>query len=419
VSALKALSEVRRLEVRFEELTVGLLRWHERALYFSYDEDFLARGLWLSPFHLPLKQGLMKHQDLSFGPLFGLFEDSLPDGWGRLLMSRHFQQQGLNLRATTPLAPLAYLGDKTMGALSYHPPRGDAEAQEALELSSLARHAQEVLSGAVTEVLPELQRAGGSPGGARPKVLVGVRREGSEGPELISGEGALPASHSPWLVKFRGLEDDQDAPRVELAYMELARLAGLDVPQTRAFEAEGELFFGVERFDRRWDGERWRRAHVHTLGGLLQADFRVPSSDYEDLFKVTRALTRNNTEALYQALRLMAFNWLSHNRDDHVKNVSFLMEPTGEWRLAPVYDLTWSAGPGGEHSMTIAGEGRAPQRSHLLMLCERFDLHARRCEQVIEEVATAVAQWERVAASFDVSAATRSRVLKDLQRCAR
>ena len=119
MSALKALSEVRRLEVRFEELTVGLLRWHERALYFSYDEDFLARGMWLSPFHLPLKQGLMKHQDLSFGPLFGLFEDSLPDGWGRLLMSRHFQQQGLNLRATTPLAPLAYLGDKTMGALSY------------------------------------------------------------------------------------------------------------------------------------------------------------------------------------------------------------------------------------------------------------------------------------------------------------
>ena len=111
MSALKALSEVRRLEVRFEELTVGLLRWHERALYFSYDEDFLARGMWLSPFHLPLQQGLMKHQDLSFGPLFGLFEDSLPDGWGRLLMSRHFQQQGLNLRATTSLAPLAYLGD--------------------------------------------------------------------------------------------------------------------------------------------------------------------------------------------------------------------------------------------------------------------------------------------------------------------
>ncbi|MBM4291619.1 MAG: HipA domain-containing protein, partial [Deltaproteobacteria bacterium] len=110
-----------------------------------------------------------------------------------------------------------------MGALSYHPPRGDSESM------------------------------------------------------LISGEGALPASHTPWLVKFRGLDDDQDAPRVELAYMELARLAGLDVPQTRAFEAEGALYFGVERFDRWWDGELWRRAHIHTLGGLLQADFRVPS----------------------------------------------------------------------------------------------------------------------------------------------
>jgi serine/threonine-protein kinase HipA len=201
--------------------------------------------------------------------------------------------------------------------------------------------------------------------------------------------------------------------------MELARLAGLEVPQTRAFEAEEALYFGVERFDRWWDGEAWRRAHVHTLGGLLHADFRVPSCDYEDLFKVTRALTRHDQEALYQVLRLMAFNWLSHNRDDHVKNVSFKMERTGEWRLAPVYDLTWSAGPGGEHSMTIAGEGRAPQRAHLFTLCERFDLDRRRCELVIDEVASAISQWEVVARSFDVSATTRSLVLQDLQRCAR
>ena len=129
MSALKALSEVKRLEVRFGDITVGSLRWHERALYFSYDDHFLEQGLWLSPFHLPLKAGLVKHQDLSFGPLFGLFDDSLPDGWGRLLMSRYFQHQGLNLRASTPLAPLAYLGDKTMGALSYHPPRGESETR--------------------------------------------------------------------------------------------------------------------------------------------------------------------------------------------------------------------------------------------------------------------------------------------------
>lgn len=410
MSALKGLSELNRLEVRYQQLTVGQLRWYERALYFEYDETFLTKGLWLSPFNLPLKSETFKHEDLSFGPLFGLFEDSLPDGWGRLLMSRHFKQRGLSLRGSTPLAPLAYLGDKTMGALTYHPPRGEERGTEELRLAPLARHAQEVISGEVSEVLPELRRAGGSPGGARPKVLVGVLREGCEGLPLISGEGGLPLSHAPWLVKFRGPEDDRDAAAVELSYMTLARRAGLEVPQVRAFEAEGELYFGVERFDRRLSEGGWRRVHLHTLGGLLQADFRVPSCDYEDLLKVTRALTHNDLAALEQALRLMLFNWLSHNRDDHVKNVSFLMGDEGQWRLAPAYDLTWSAGPSGEHSMTISGEGRAPKLAHVFKLCEAFKVSQKRAQELITEVSEALSHWSMVSAEWGVTSETQARV---------
>lgn len=416
MSDLSTLNELKRLEVRMGDVKVGQLRWHERTLYFSYTEGFFKRDLWLSPFQLPLRSELFEHRDLRFGPLFGLFDDSLPDGWGRLLISRHFRSRGLELRGASPLALLAYLGDRTMGALSYHPPRMDGAQGEAIELALLARHSQELLSGAVEDVLPALRRAGGSPGGARPKILVGVRQDGTEGPALISGEGRLPSTHAPWLIKFRGADDDADAPRVELAYMELARSAGLRVPATRAFEAEGSIYFGVERFDRVWGEGEWRRVHIHTLGGLIHADFRVPSCDYADLLKVTRALTRGDQEALYQAFRIMVFNWLTHNRDDHVKNISFMMSEEGEWSLAPVYDLTWSSGLSGEHSMTIAGEGRAPKASHALKLCRDFDLDEERCLRVIDEVGEAVARWGEVSSSFSVSARGRARIQRELNR---
>lgn len=178
---------------------VGQLAEVDRRVYFEYDAEFLESGLWLSPFKLPLEPGLKEHTDRSFGPLFGLFDDSLPDGWGLLLMDRHFRQEGIAPESVSPLDRLAYLGSRTMGALTYHPPsHGDTEAPPLLDLHALSSHSYDVLAGETEEILPQLQRAGGSPGGARPKVLVGLK-----GNELISGEEILPPEYEGWLIKFQ------------------------------------------------------------------------------------------------------------------------------------------------------------------------------------------------------------------------
>jgi serine/threonine-protein kinase HipA len=248
----------------------------------------------------------------------------------------------------------------------------------------MARASQQVVEGIAGEVLPLLLRAGGSPGGARPKVLVGV-----SGDSILAGDDDLPPGYTHWIVKFHARQDSPDAGPGELAYSLMAREAGLAMPPARLFEtAQGERFFGVERFDRRGN----HRYHVHTFGNLIQANFRIPSCDYRQLLEVTRILTRNHQSVL-ECYRRMVFNVLTHNRDDHVKNFAFRMTDEGGWELAPAYDLVFSPGPGGEHTMTVAGEGRAPARRHLLHLAAPAGISDRDAEAILEEVASAAARW--------------------------
>jgi serine/threonine-protein kinase HipA len=406
--------EVRLVQQPGEERVVGHLaeagpRPASRQVYFEYDPAFLRKPLWLSPFKLPPQPGLLEHRELAFGPIFGLFDDSLPDGWGLLLMDRFFEQQGLSLAEVSVLDRLAHLGTRTMGALTYHPPAdlADRPAQP-LDLHAMARASQEVIQGSAKAVLPQLLRAGGSPGGARPKVLVGV-----SGEEILSGEDDLPAGYTHWIVKFHTRRDAPDAGPAELAYSLMAREAGITMPPTRLFEtARGDRFFGAERFDRQGN----RRFHVHTFGNLIQANFRIPSSDYRQLLEVTRILTKNHQDSL-EGFRRMTFNVLAHNRDDHVKNFAFRMTAAGDWELAPAYDLVFAPGPGGEHTMTIAGEGRAPARSHLLKLADLAGISASEAGEILDEVASAVARWRVHARLAGVSARGAKVIEKAIEEC--
>jgi serine/threonine-protein kinase HipA len=399
--------EVRLVRAPDEARTVGRLGETGGLVAFEHDPAFLREPLWLSPFKLPPEPGLHEHRDRDFGPVFGLFDDSLPDGWGLLLMDRFFRQLGSSLAEVSSLDRLAFVGTRTMGALTYHPPT-DLERSDSrvLDLQRMARASEEVLRGGSREVLPQLLRAGGSPGGARPKVLVGIR-----GDEILSGEEDLPPGYAHWIVKFRGKDDLSDAGAVEHAYALMAKAAGIEMPPTRLFEiAGGERFFGVERFDRREN----RRFHVHTFGNLIHADFRVPSCDYRQLLEVTRILTRNQRDVL-ECFRRMVFNVLAHNRDDHVKNFAFRMDDAGEWRLAPAYDLVFTQGPGGEHSMTIAGEGRKPGRTHLLSLAEPAGISSGEAGSVFEQVADAVACWPSFAREVEVEASSAGEVARGLE----
>lgn len=415
---------MKKLEVRFtrspdDSMPVGTLAEDHGRVVFEYAPDFLATGLNLSPFQLPLEPGLFEHRDREFGPLLGVFDDSLPDGWGRLLMDLHFRSLGRNLAEIGPLDRLAWLGTRTMGALTYHPPASrDARDTGVFDLNELARQSWEILTGSAVDVLPQLLRAGGSPGGARPKVLVGYNPDSGN---VISGADDLPEGWEQWIVKFLSNEDRPDAGAVEVAYSLMACSAGIDMPPTRLFETtKGDRFFGVKRFDR--DGNR--RYHVHTFGNLIHSNFRIPSADYADLLKATSFLTRNHQDVL-RAFRRMAFNVLAHNRDDHVKNFAFLMDDLigsagsgkgGDWSLSPAYDLSFTAGPGGEHSMTLAGEGRNPTRSHMLKLAEQADVSRRDADAIIAEVQDAIARWPAYAVNAGVGTDTAQWIAQSLPR---
>jgi serine/threonine-protein kinase HipA len=295
-----------------------------------------------------------------------------------------------------PLDRLAFLGTRAMGALTYHPPTDPEEGfGAAIELDEMAEQAERLLEGSAEEVLPELLRAGGSPGGARPKVLVGFREEDGA---MVSGAGPLPAGFQAMLVKFGARTDAVDAGTVELAYSRMAAAAGIRVPPARLFSTPGGgRYFAAERFDRP-GGER---RHVHTLAGLLHADFRIPSLDYEAYLRATLLLTRDHTEVV-EAFRRMVFNVLACNRDDHARNFAFLMEPDGTWRHTPAYDLTFSTGPGGEHTMSVAGEGRAPDRRHFASLAAKVSISPQVRDAIFEQVHAAVGEWSAFAAEAGV-----------------
>jgi serine/threonine-protein kinase HipA len=396
---------LKRLEVRFAAdplaaaRPVGTLVDQGGRIYFEYADAWLKTGLNLSPFRLPFEGGAFEHRDRAFGPLPGVFEDSLPDGWGLLLMDRHFRGLGQEPAALGPLERLAWLGSRTLGALTYDPPAGPEEqAPGRFVLDDLARQSQDLLAGKSSQVLPQLLRAGGSPGGARPKVLVGYDPAGDR---IRSGETDVPEGFEHWLVKFPAREDGPSAGVTEYAYSLMARAAGLDMPVTRLFETSGGgRYFGVKRFDRL----RNHRFHVHTFGNLLQVNFRIPSCDYSDLLKATAVLTRDHAEVL-KAFRWMVFNVFAHNRDDHAKNFAFMLdEGSGEWSLTPAYDLTFSPGPGGEHAMTLAGEGRAPDSGHILRLAGEREVSPAQAGVILAEVRDAVARWPEFARQAGVPA---------------
>jgi len=364
---------------------VGQLALYQQKIYFEYDAGFLNQGLHLSPFLLSNKPGAQTPTvDNPWKGLFGVFNDSLPDGWGMLLMDRHLQSFGVNPRQLTPPDRLAYIGNRGMGALSYKPAKAVAAPGFTIDLSVLAASALEIYTGRSSECLAEIAQAGGSPGGARPKVLVHIK-----GDELISGDGDVPVGYAPWIVKFHAGSDAAETGRIEYAYSLMAKDAGIVMPETCLFEDEhGNAWFAIKRFDR----EQGKRIHMHTLAGLVDADFRLPSLDYIDVLKITQALTHHAGDVA-QAFTLMVFNVLARNRDDHAKNFSFLMDDQGVWRLSPAYDLTFSDGINGEHTTAIAGEGKTPDQSHMRRVGEKVGLKDKQMSNIFKRVDQSMAQW--------------------------
>ena len=378
-------------------LPVGRLAIREQKIYFDYDRPFVARGLEVSPQRLPLQPGLRSFDRVLFEGLPGVFNDSLPDGWGRLLFDRAMRAQGILPRQVSALDRLAHVGKNAMGALTYEPDIGPEPAVGVLDLDLLAGKAQAVLEGQADEVLAELIALNGSSAGARPKALIGYN---SATGAIVNGGATLPEGFAPWLVKFPNTQDGADAGAIEYVYALMAKTAGVQMTETQLFPAQkGAGLYATRRFDR--DGAS--RLHTHTASGILHADHRTPSLDYQDLLALSVIMTRDIREA-EKMFRLAVFNVLAHNRDDHAKNFTFLMNAQGEWRLSPAYDLTFSSGPGGEQTTMVMGEGKSPGVSHLTKLGADAKLPKKTVQDIISQTLEALGGWRYLAKAHGVRA---------------
>jgi serine/threonine-protein kinase HipA len=396
------------LDLCGELLSVGRLALKDRRVLFEYDAAFLSSGFELSPFKLPLKPGVQVQAEPVFDGLFGVFNDSLPDGWGRLLLDRLVERHGVQRGQLSVLDRLAFVGQSGMGALVYEPDYSQAPGDEALlSLDRLAQEAATVLEGSHEDVFEDLFRLNGSSSGARPKVMV---QASADRQRLIHGPQALKPGYQHWLIKFASSQDAKDIGPIEYAYSLMARAAGIDMPETHLFKTDKSAggFFGVQRFDRRGD----QRLHLHSLSGLVHADHRVPSLDYDLLLRVALVLTRNVQEA-EKAYALACFNVLAHNRDDHAKNFAFLLDESKCWRLAPAYDLTFSYGPGGEQSTMVLGEGKAPGIPHLQTLGKKHGI--KNAPAILERVREAVSNWRAFAEQASVCQSSADLIAKALR----
>lgn len=381
-------------------LEVGTLAWKrsERRAYFQFNPEFIASGLPISPFGLKNSAGLIPAPHQPFDGLHGLFNDSLPDGWGRRVLDRSLQSRRIDPLSMTPLDRLTFVGARGMGALIYVPDKSLGQKRsELLDLDWMAQQAALFDEEVDVADIDKLEALNGGSAGARPKVMVGF----DERRNRVVGDsgGRLPSGYERYIVKFRSPNDPAEIGAEEYAYALMAADAGVDMPTVKLMRAStGARFFAAKRFDRTANG----RCHVHTVSGLLDADHRIPSMDYSTLLKATWALTKSFDETK-QMFRRMVFNVLARNRDDHPKNHAFMMRADGTWSVTPAYDLTLSSGPGGEHSLAVDGEGRNPSRKHIMAVAKEISISKGDAGEIVDQVKATVLNWPRYASNAGLS----------------
>ncbi len=351
----------------------------------EWSPEILVNKLPVSGLNYPPEPGLHGARRRDLEGLHGFVADSLPDAWGSLVARRRLAKMGVRIEDLSPLDRLALVGRHGRGAMAFLPDTAPPPEVETLDLDALAAEAVAILAGDESALTATLATLANGSGGARPKIHVGF--DPSDAVCVVEGEAA--PGHTAWIVKFAAPNDRPDIGPIESAYAAMAKAAGLEISEHRLLPAKsGPGYFTTRRFDRPEPG---RRLHMLSLGGAIEAPWTQPSS-YDLFLRATLAITRHAGD-LAAAFRRMVFNILASNRDDHVRQHSYLMDPAGVWRLAPAYDLTYSNGPGGEHYLDVEGEGRRPTRAHVRALGKRHGYDKASIDRIIDEVAAALAGW--------------------------
>ena len=362
------------LQVLFDNRVVGTLALAaNHKVVFQYDDSWLEQGFSISPFSLPLENQVFVPTKDYFDGLFGVFADSLPDHWGRLLLKRLLLAHEQNPDKLTVIDRLAIVGKSGMGALTYYPEQSFSEENDNTDLDELAFQCQKILHTEYSDKLDELYRLGGTSGGARPKIMTTIDDED-------------------WIIKFSAHVDGENAGKMDYDYSCCARKCGITMSETKLFPSEVcEGYFGIKRFDRISDISGTKRVHMLTAAALLELDFEQPSLDYHSLMKLTKIITRDNRDDVENMFRRMCFNVFAHNRDDHSKNFTYLYDESADsWRLSPAYDLTYSNTYYGEHTTTVDGNGRNPGKKELLAVGTMAGIKKELCMDIITEIKSCV-----------------------------
>lgn len=359
-----------KLEVFIGKKHVGTLAETKTGLVaFQYSDEWLTDGYSLNPFSLPLEKKVFVPEYVPFEGVFGVFSDSLPDGWGRLLVDRYLKNKlKINTDEVRNFYRLTFISDSGMGALSYRPAQQFEVYDMPYGYDEIATECKRLLEQDHTENLDCLFQLGGSSGGARPKILTEIDSES-------------------WIIKFPSSYDSPDIGLQEYEYSRCAKACGIDMSQTRLFDSKKCAgYFGTKRFDRSQTAKGTQRIHMVSASGLLETSHRIPNLDYNQLMRLTILLTGDMQE-VEKMFNLMCFNIFAHNRDDHSKNFSFLYdEKQQRWKLAPAYDLTYSNSIGGEHATTVDGEGKQPGMDHLLAVAKKAGIDSRKARKRAEEI---------------------------------
>lgn len=348
------MNEINKCSVKYNNKLVGTLALtKENKAAFSYDDEWLLSGFSLNPLSLPLENKVFIPNLDPFQGVFGVFNDSMPDGWGQLLVDRWLRKKNIDPFSLNAIQRFSIIGSNGMGALTFEPSYELSKTDDIIDYDKIAQECTKVLESEYSENLDELFRLGGSSGGARPKILT-----------TYEGED--------WIIKFPSSNDDKNIGEIEYRYAQCAKSCGVEMSDVKLFESkECSGYFGTKRFDRITSPEGIQRVHMVSVSGLLETSHRIPNLDYTILMKLTQILTDEYNEVL-KMYRLMCFNVFAHNRDDHSKNFTFLFDERNmKWKLSPAYDLTYSNSLGGEHATCVDGNGKNPGIKDLLAVAKQ------------------------------------------------
>ncbi len=414
---------------------VGAVSWLEDHEYgvFEYDPKFLKLGLDLSPIHMSIDEAQHSKRIFSFPALNkqtylglpGLLADALPDKFGNSIIDAWLARNGRTISSFSPVERLCYTGKRAMGAFEFEPAMVDQfDASVPVEVTQLVELAQSIISQRNvldvslgdsgkenTEAIMDILRVGTSAGGARPKAVIATNPEG----KVMSGQSQVPPDYDYWILKFDGVTDlelgePKGYGRIEYAYSLMANAAGIEMSHCRLLEENGRAHFMTKRFDR----VNGRKLFMQSLCGIAHYDFNLAGAySYEQAFMIMRKLRLTKADAIEQ-YRRMVFNVLARNQDDHTKNIAFLMDKDGKWRLSPAFDVTYAHNPAGQwtnqHQMTLNGKRGDFNREDLLAVAESISL--KNAGEVINSIAAAVEKWPEFASRAGVSGKRMNEIAK-------